>query len=108
MFFQYLALLGAIIAEVCGTMLIPSTNQFTKVPNTVLMILLYVLSLWLLTFILKTVPLGIVYATWSALGIFAVAILSYVYLKQALTWQSVLGLILIANGVILVNLYTNQ
>ena len=108
MVFQYLALLGAIIAEVCGTLLIPSTNQFTKVPNTILMILLYVLSLWLLTFILKTVPLGIVYATWSALGIFSIAILSYVFLKQALTWQSILGLILIANGVILVNIYTNQ
>ena len=76
---QYLALLGAIIAEVAGTLLIPTTNQFTKIPNTILMILLYVLSLGLLSFTLKTIPLGIVYSTWSALGVFSVAILSYFF-----------------------------
>jgi len=105
---QYLALLGAIIAEVVGTLLIPTTNQFTKIPNTILMILLYVLSLWLLSFTLKTIPLGIVYSTWSALGVFSVAILSYFFFKQALSWQVILGLVLIVNGVILVNIYTNQ
>jgi len=105
---QYLALLGAIIAEVCGTILIPTTNQFTKIPNTIIMILLYVLSLWLLTFTLKSIPLGIVYSTWSALGVFSVAILSYFFFKQALSWQAIVGLILIVNGVILVNIYTSQ
>ena len=104
----YIALLGAIIAEVCGTMLIPSTNQFTKIPNTILLILLYVFSLWLLSFTLKSIPLGIVYSTWSALGVFSVAILSYFLFKQALSWQIILSLIFIVNGVILVNIYTSQ
>ena len=43
------------------------------------------------------------YATWSGLGIFTIAILGYIFFKQTLAWQNVLGLFLIIAGVILVN-----
>ena len=50
-------------------------------------------------------PIAIVYATWSGLGIFTIAILGYFFFKQTLSWQAVLGLFLIVIGVILVNTY---
>jgi small multidrug resistance pump len=46
------------------------------------------------------------YATWSGLGIFTIAIMGYIFFKQTLAWQAVLGLFLIVIGVILVNSFT--
>ena len=48
----------------------------------------------------------IVYATWSGLGVFTVAILGYIFFKQSLSWQAVLGLFLIVIGVVFVNSFT--
>ena len=53
-------------------------------------------------------PIAIVYATWSGLGIFTIAILGYIFFKQSLSWQAILGLFLIILGVILVNSFTSK
>ena len=58
-----------------------------------------------MTFVMDKLPIAIVYATWSGLGVFTIAILGYIFFKQSLAWQSVLGLFLIVIGVILVNSY---
>jgi len=59
----------------------------------------------LLTFVVDKLPIAIVYATWSGLGIFTIAILGYIFFKQNLSWQAILGLFLIVIGVILVALF---
>jgi small multidrug resistance pump len=51
-------------------------------------------------------PIAIVYATWSGLGVFTIAILGYIFFKQTLAWQAILGLFLIIVGVILVNSFS--
>ena len=104
---QYLALISAIILEVCGTLLLLFTLQFTKPFPTIGMVVCYVSSFYFLTIALKYLPLAVVYATWSGLGIFCIALFSYLILHQALSWQVVIGLVLIVNGVILVNVYTH-
>ena len=53
-------------------------------------------------------PIAIVYATWSGLGIFTITILGYVFFKQSLSWQAILGLFLIVIGVALVNIFTSK
>ena len=53
-------------------------------------------------------PIAIVYATWSGLGVFTIAILGYIFFKQTLSWQAILGLFLIVIGVILVNVYSSK
>jgi small multidrug resistance pump len=61
-----------------------------------------------MTFTLGQIPLAVVYATWSGLGVFTVAFLSYFLLNQSLSWQAVLGLALIVTGVILVNSFAKM
>jgi small multidrug resistance pump len=56
-----------------------------------------------MTFVMDKLPIAIVYATWSGLGVFTIAILSYIFFSQTLSWQSIIGLFLIVTGVILVN-----
>ena len=63
----------------------------------------YLAAFYLLTFVVDKLPIAIVYATWSGLGIFTIAILGYIFFKQTLAWQAILGLFLIVIGVIMVN-----
>ena len=102
----YLILTIAIFCEVGGTMLLPVSQNFTKVIPTAVLAVLYLSSFYLITFVVDKIPIAIVYATWSGLGVFTVAILGYVFFKQSLSWQAVLGLFLIVMGVVLVNSFT--
>ena len=102
----YLILIVAIFFEVGGTMLLPVSQNFTKVIPTVTLAVFYLLSFYLITFVVDKLPIAIVYATWSGLGIFTIAILGYIFFKQTLAWQAIIGLFLIVVGVILVNSFT--
>ena len=102
----YLFLVGAIFCEVAGTMLLPVSQNFTKLIPTTLLTIFYLTAFYLLTFVVNKLPIAIVYATWSGLGIFTIAILSYIFFKQTLTWQAISGMFLIVIGVVLVNTFT--
>ena len=102
----YLILTVAIFCEVGGTMLLPVSQNFTKIIPTTILTVLYLSSFYLITFVVNKIPIAIVYATWSGLGVFTVAILGYIFFKQSLSWQAVLGLFLIVTGVVLVNSFT--
>ena len=104
----YLFLIGAILCEVAGTMLLPISQNFTKIIPTVALSMFYLLAFYLLTFVVNKLPIAIVYATWSGLGIFTIAILGYVFFKQNLSWQAIMGLFLIILGVVLVNTFTSK
>jgi small multidrug resistance pump len=102
----YFILLIAILFEVAGTMLLPVTQNFSKVIPTLCLTIFYLASFYLMTFVMDKLPIAIVYATWSGLGVFTIAILGYIFFKQTLAWQAILGLFLIIAGVILVNSFS--
>ena len=102
---KYLFLIGAIVLEVVGTMMLPLTNNFSKPFPTVALGVFYLGSFYLLTFAIKLIPLSVVYATWSGVGVFLVAILSYFFYGDVLKWPAILGLCFIVVGVMLVNLF---
>ena len=104
----YLFLFGAVFCEVAGTMLLPATQNFTRLVPTSILGVCYLSAFYLLTFVVNKLPIAIVYATWSGLGIFTIAILGYIFFKQNLSWQAVLGLFFIVLGVILVNSYSSK
>ena len=104
----YLFLAGAVFCEVAGTMLLPVSQNFTKLIPTAALSFFYLCAFYLLTFVVNKLPIAIVYATWSGLGIFTIAIMGYIFFKQTLAWQAVLGLFLIVFGVILVKLFQSK
>ena len=104
----YLFLFGAVICEVAGTMLLPVTQNFSKLLPSSILAICYMSAFYLLTFVVNKIPIAIVYATWSGLGIFSIAILGYIFYKQTLNWQTILGLFIIIVGIILVNTYTGK
>ena len=85
--------------------ILPATQNFSKLIPTAFLTIFYLTAFYLLTFVVDKLPIAIVYATWSGLGVFTIAILGYIFFKQSLSWQAILGLFLIVIGVILVNSY---
>ena len=86
-------------------MLLPVSQNFTKLIPTTLLTISYLTAFYLLTFVVNKLPIAIVYATWSGLGIFTIAILGYIFFNQLLSWQSIVGLFLIVVGVVIVNTF---
>ena len=102
---SYLYLIGAILCEVTGTMLLPVSKNFTRPIISIILVLAYVLAFYLLTFALKEIPLAIAYATWAGMGVFLISVLGYFFYSESLQWQSMIGLLLIAIVVSMLNIY---
>ena len=105
---NYLFLFLAIILETAGTTLLKMSDQFTKVLPSIFSLVCYVGSLYLLSLCLRTVPIGIAYATWSALGIALITISGIFFFKQTPDLPAVIGLVLIAIGVAVLNLFSKM
>ena len=101
----YLILFGAIAFEVFGTMLLPASQNFTKPIPSIVLLGSYGISFFLLSILSQRLPLAIIYASWAGMGVFSVALLSSIFYRQTLNWQSIIGLFLIIIGVTIVNLF---
>jgi small multidrug resistance pump len=96
-------LLGAAIAtEVAGTLALRGSDGFTKLVPSIIVVVGYVASFVLLAIVLKTLPVGIVYAVWSAVGVALVAVLGKLIFGDAVPPLAVAGMVLIVGGVALV------
>tara|TARA_B100000953_G_scaffold128974_1_gene106220 strand:+ start:116 stop:445 length:330 start_codon:yes stop_codon:yes gene_type:complete len=106
MIYFYLAL--AIVAEVAGTSLLKATEEFTKLLPTTFLVIFYLISFWLMTLALRELPLGVVYAVWSGLGIVLVAIIGVFVYKEIPDLASILGMGLIISGVVVIHLFSKS
>ena len=102
----YVILLIAIIAEIIAANALKSSNQFTRLWPTVLSLSCYCVSLFLLTLVLRQLPLGITYAIWSGVGIVFVALIGVLYHNEVLDLPAIIGMGLIIAGVVIINLYS--
>ena len=105
---KYIYLILAITFEVSGTFLLPATQSFTKLVPTILLIIFYLTSFYFLSITIKYIPLSIVYASWTGLGVFFVTLFSYFIYKEKISWEITLGLFFIILGVIIINYYKNK
>lgn len=102
----YLILILAVAAETIGTSALQASQQFSKLLPSVLVVIAYGTSFWLLSLTLKTLPVGVVYALWSGLGIVLIAIIGYLVFGQKLDWPAVLGIAMILAGILVINLFS--
>jgi len=102
----YLILLLAVFAETIGTTALQASQQFTKLWPSVLVVVGYGFAFYLMALTLKVMPVGIVYAIWSGLGIFFIAVIGFVVFGQKLDWPAVLGLSMILTGILIIHLFS--
>lgn len=101
----YLAI--AICAEVIATTSLKYAEGFTKPLPTLAVAIGYGTSFFLLSLILKTIPVSITYAIWSGVGVALVTILGWVWLGQKLDMGAIIGIGLIVMGVLVINVFSN-
>ena len=100
--FIYLTM--AIVAEVIATTMLKASEGFTRLWPSLVVVVGYAVAFWGLSMVVKTMPLGIVYAIWSGMGIVLVSIAAVFVYQQKLDWPAVLGMGLIIAGVLVINL----
>lgn len=100
----WIYLISAILLEVSGTMSMKLSEGMTKIIPSILIFIFYGLSLSLLTFALKTIPVSVAYAIWSGVGTALIAVLGFSFLNESFDFFKLGGIILIIAGVVLINL----
>ena len=103
---HYIALFAAIIAETIGTSALQASQQFTRLWPSVLVVVSYAVAFYLLSIALKAMPVGVVYAIWSGLGIVLIAIAGFVIFGQKLDLAAITGLGLIIAGVTVLQVFS--
>ncbi|MEK0163468.1 SMR family transporter [Phaeobacter sp. JH20_36] len=104
---HYLYLVLAVAAETIGTTALQASQQFTRLGPSLLVVVGYGLAFYLMALTLRHMPVGIVYAIWSGLGIFLIAIIGWVVFGQRLDLPAVLGLLLILAGILVIHLFSS-
>ncbi len=104
----YILLALAIISEVTGSTFLVKSEGFTQLVPSLLVFIFYVISFYLLSQVLKTIPLGIAYAIWSGVGIVLTALIGFFIFRQSLDVPAVIGIALIVSGVVVINLFSNS
>ena len=102
----YFYLLLAILAETIGTTALQASQQFTRPLPSVVVVVAYAASFYLLALVLRTIPVGIAYAIWSGLGIVFIALIGLAVFNQRLDAPAVLGIGLILSGILVIHLFS--
>ena len=96
-------LLGAAIAsKVTGTLALRASNGFSRLIPSIIVVVGYLASFGLLALVLKSLPVGTVYAIWAGIGIALVAVLNKVIFNDPVPPLAMVGIVLIIGGVVLV------
>lgn len=103
---HWLFLGTAIISEVIATSALKASDGFSRPWPSIIVVIGYAISFYLLALTLKTIPVGIAYAIWSGLGIVLISLLGVVLFGQKLDLPAVIGMGLIIAGVIVMNVFS--
>ncbi|HET7409935.1 MAG TPA: SMR family transporter [Paracoccaceae bacterium] len=103
----YALLAAAILAEVVATTALARTESFTRLWPSLATVAGYALAFYLLSFPIRVMPAGVVYAIWSGLGIVLIAGVAWAWLGQRLDLPALIGIGLIIAGVMVVNLFSD-
>ncbi|MCX4164521.1 MULTISPECIES: multidrug efflux SMR transporter [Paraburkholderia] len=104
----YALLAIAIVAEVIATSALRASEGFTRLVPAVLVVIGYGISFYCLSLTLRSVPVGIVYAIWSGVGIVLITLVAMVMYRQVPDLPAIAGLGLIVAGVVVLNLFSKM
>ena len=94
----------AIATEVAATISLRYSDGLSKPLPSVLVVIGYAISFWLLALVLKELSVGTTYAIWAGAGTAAIAVIGMVALGEPATALKLASIGLIVAGVIGLNL----
>jgi len=105
---HYFHLILAVFAETIGTTALQASHQFTRPGPSIVVVIAYAVSFYLLSLALSVMPVGLVYAIWSGIGIIFIALIGLVVFGQRLDLPAILGLGMIVAGILVIHLYSGS
>jgi small multidrug resistance pump len=103
---NYVYLLIAIVAEVMATSALKASDGLTRPRSVLVLAVGYSLAFYFLSLTIRTIPVGVAYGLWSAIGIVLIAAIGALWFHQPLNLPATIGLGLIVSGVLVVNLFS--
>lgn len=97
-----LALAVAILSEVAGTSALKASDSFTRPLPAAMTVVCYGLAFYTMSIAIRTIPVGIVYAIWSGVGIVLISVIGWFVFGEKLDAAALVGLGFIIVGVALV------
>ena len=98
----------AIFSEVVATSSLKSTEGFTNLIPSVIVLVGYSAAFYFLSLTLNEIPIGIAYAIWSGVGIVGIAIVAMIFHEQNLDAGAMIGMGLIILGIIVMRTYSTM
>ena len=98
----------AVLSEVIATTALKLSEGFTKLTPSIVVVVGYGFSFYLLSLSLKVLPIGVAYALWSGIGIILTVIAGIVLWKESIDWTRALGIALIMAGILIINLFSKS
>ena len=105
---KWIYLTLAIFSEVMATASLKSTEGFTKMWPSVLVLVGYSAAFYFLSLTLDTIPIGVAYAIWSGVGVAAITLVSIFFFDQKIDTAGFIGIGLIVAGVIVLRLFSES
>jgi small multidrug resistance pump len=103
---NWLFLFVAIVSEVIATSALKSSEGFSRFWPSVVVVVGYGIAFYCLALTLKVIPMGVVYAIWSGIGIVLITLVGWFLFDQKLDLPALLGIGLIAAGVVVMNVFS--
>ncbi len=104
----YIYLIFAIMAEVTATTSLKYSEQFTRLVPSLIVVVGYSVSFYLLSIVLKSMQVGAAYAIWTSVGIVLVSIIGAIAFKQVPDLPAVIGMLLIVAGVLSITIFSKS
>jgi small multidrug resistance pump len=104
----YLHLSIAIFSEIIATSFLKASDGFTKGIPTLISLVGYCITFYFLSLALRTLSLGVAYATWSGVGIASLAVIGYFLYGQKLDIMAVIGIAFIVIGILIINIFSKS
>ena len=103
-FKAYLILLIAVILGTAANGFAKSAQGFTLLIPTILTAIFIVGCMYTLSIVMKTIPVGVTYASFAGLCIIATIFVGIVKFNQMPDMFTIIGMFLIISGVLIVNI----
>jgi small multidrug resistance pump len=103
----YVFLAIAIVAGVTGTSALSVSGGLSRPGPAVVVGVAYLVCFLAMTRALRFIPISIVYATWSGVGIALVTLIGWRLFGQALDAVEIAGIALILAGVVVIHLFSD-
>ena len=105
MFGAWALLLSAICIEVGATAALPRTHGFREPLWTAAVLVGYAVSIWLLSLVIRYIPVSVTYAVWAGLGTAGIAAVGALLLGESLDLVKTAAIALIIVGVVVLNVH---